>query len=320
MVRVAKRVLHGVVLLFGVSALTFALLSVAPGNLFDELKLNPQISPETVTALKAEYGVDRPWLMRYAYWTGSALRGDFGYSLSYRCPVGKLLWPRVRNTLLLTVLATLLSWMIALPWGMFEAMRRGQWIDRVSGGIAATLLAIPELVLGLLLLLLAARTGWFPAGGMLSTNAGDATVARNVWDLMRHLILPVIALALGSAPLLIRYVRSAIASVLDMPFVEIARGHGIPPSRIMFRHALPAAANSLLSLFGFSVGTLLSASLLIEIILSWPGLGPLVLEAMLARDTYVVMAVVMLSSVFLILGNVLSDLLLYWSDPRIRAV
>jgi peptide/nickel transport system permease protein len=320
MLRVARRVLHGLVLLFGVSVLTFALLSAAPGNLFDELKLNPQISPETVTALKAEYGLDRPWLMRYAFWTSSALRGDFGYSLSYRCPVGKLLWPRVRNTLLLTVLATLLSWIIAIPWGMVEAVRRGQWIDRLGGGITATLLAIPELVLGLLLLLLAARTGWFPAGGMLSTNAGDATVAGNAWDLVRHLMLPVIALALGSAPLLIRYVRSAIASVMDMPFVEIARGHGISPSRIAFRHALPAAANSLISLFGFSLGTLLSASLLIEIILSWPGLGPLVLEAMLARDTYVVMAVVMLSSVFLILGNVLADVLLFWSDPRIRAV
>jgi peptide/nickel transport system permease protein len=320
MLRVARRVLHGLVLLFGVSLLTFALLSAAPGNLFDELKLDPQISPDTVTALKAEYGVERPWLMRYAYWTSSALRGDFGYSLSYRCPVGKLLWPRVRNTLFLTMLATLLSWMIAIPWGMFEATRRGQWIDRVGGGITATLLALPELVLGLLLLLLAARTGWFPAGGMLSTNAGDATVARNAWDLVRHLMLPVIALALGSAPLLIRYVRSAVASVMDMPFVEIARGHGISPSRIVFRHALPAAANSLISLFGFSLGTLLSASLLIEIILSWPGLGPLVLEAMLARDTYVVMAVVMLSAVFLILGNVLADVLLYWSDPRIRAV
>jgi peptide/nickel transport system permease protein len=320
MLRVAGRVLHGLVLLFGVSVLTFALLSAAPGNLFDELKLNPQISPETVTALKAEYGIDRPWLTRYAYWTSSALRGDFGYSLSYRCPVGKLLWPRVRNTLLLTVLATLLSWMIAIPWGMIEAARHGQWIDRLGGGITATLLAIPELVLGLLLLLLAARTGWFPVGGMLSANARDATVAGNAWDLLRHLLLPVIALALGSAPLLIRYVRSAIASVMDMPFIEIARGHGISPSRIAFRHALPAAANSLISLFGFSLGTLLSASLLIEIILSWPGLGPLVLEAMLARDTYVVMAVVTLSSVFLILGNMLADVLLYWSDPRIRAV
>jgi peptide/nickel transport system permease protein len=320
MLRVARRVLHGLVLLFGVSLLTFALLSAAPGNPFDELKLNPQISPETVTALKAEFGVDRPWLARYASWTSSALRGDFGYSLSYRCPVGKLLWPRVRNTLLLTVSATLLSWMIAIPWGMFEAMRRGQWIDHVGGGITATLLAVPELVLGLLLLLFAAHTGWFPTGGMLSTNAGDATVARNAWDVVRHLMLPVIALALGSAPLLIRYVRSAIASVMAMPFIEIARGHGISSSRIVFRHALPAAANSLISLFGFSIGTLLSASLLIEIVLSWPGLGPLVLEAMLARDSYVVMAVVMLSSVFLIMGNALADVLLYWSDPRIRAV
>jgi len=109
-------------------------------------------------------------------------------------------------------------------------------------------------------------------------------------------------------------------TVLDSPFIESARGHGISRSRILYKYALPAAANSLISLLGFSIGALLSTSLLVEVVLSWPGLGPLVLEALLARDIYVVMAVVMLSSVFLVLGNLIADLLLYWSDPRIRAV
>jgi peptide/nickel transport system permease protein len=317
MVRVARRFLHGLLLLLGVSALSFALLSAAPGNLFDELRLNPQISAETVVALKAEYGIDKPWPVRYARWLQSAIRGEFGYSLSYRCAVGTLLWPRARNTLLLTSLATLLAWIIAVSWGILEALNRGKWLDRIGGGLTAILLAIPELVLGLLFLLLAVRTGWFPIGGMLSLQVGGGAKTP---DLAIHLVLPVLALALGAAPLLIRYVRAAIAAVLQAPFIESARGHGISTTRIAYRHALPAAASSLITLLGFSIGALLSSSLVIEVVLGWPGLGPLVLESLLARDTYVVMAVVMLSSVFLVTGNLIADLLLYSSDPRIRAV
>jgi peptide/nickel transport system permease protein len=320
MVRVARRFLHGLLLLLGVSALSFALLSAAPGNLFDELRLNPQISAETVAALKTEYGIDKPWPVRYARWLQSAVRGEFGYSLSYRCAVGTLLWPRARNTLLLTSLATLFAWIIAVPWGILEALNRGKWLDRIGGGLTAILLAIPELVLGLLFLLLAVRTGWFPIGGMLSLSVGGGAPSRKSSDLAIHLVLPVLALALGAAPLLIRYVRAAIAAVLQAPFIESAKGHGISTTRIAYRHALPAAASSLITLLGFSIGALLSSSLVIEVVLGWPGLGPLVLESLLARDTYVVMAVVMLSSVFLVMGNLIADLLLYSSDPRIRAV
>jgi peptide/nickel transport system permease protein len=303
-----------------VSVLSFALLSAAPGNFFDELKLSPQISAETIAALKTEYGIDKPWPVRYVRWLGSALQGEFGYSLSYRCPVGALLWPRARNTLLLTSLATLLAWMIAVPWGVLEALNRGKWLDRIGGGLTAILLAIPELVLGLLFLLLAARTGWFPIGGMLSSHGTEVALSGKMSDLAVHLALPVLALALGAAPLLIRYVRAAIAEVLEAPFTAAARGHGIPTARIVYRHTLPAAANSLITLIGFSIGALLSTSLVIEVVLGWPGLGPLVLESLLSRDTYVVMAVVMLSSVFLVMGNLIADLLLYSSDPRIRAV
>jgi peptide/nickel transport system permease protein len=320
MVRIARRILHGLLLLFGVSALSFALLSAAPGNLFDELRLNPQISADTVAALKAEYGIDKPWPVRYVRWVRSMLRGEFGYSLSYRCAVGTLLWPRARNTLLLTSLATLLAWIIAIPWGVLEALNRGKWLDRIGGGLTAILLATPEIVLGLLCLLLAARTGWLPIGGMFSTQRTGAAFPGKLSDLAIHLVLPVLALALGAAPPLIRYVRGAVAAALDAPFIESARGHGISTARIVYRHALPAAANSLISLLGLSIGALLSTSLVIEVVLGWPGLGPLVLESLLARDTYVVMAVVMLSSVFLVLGNLIADLLLYSSDPRIRAV
>ncbi len=320
MIKVASRILHGVLLLAGVSVLAFTLLSVAPGNFFDELRLNPQISPATVAALKIQYGMDRPLPVRYLRWLASVTRGDFGYSLSYHSAVAPLLMVRARNTLFLTGLATLLAWMVALPWGVLEALHRGGWVDRIGGGVTAVLLAIPDVLLGLLLLLLAARTGWFPTGGMVSADASNEALPERLRDIAVHLFFPVVALALGTVPVLVRHVRSAMILVLDSPFIEAAHGLGIPRWRLVYRHALPAGMNSLISLFGFSIGALLSMSLLMEVVLSWPGLGPLVLEAILARDIYVVIAAVMLSSVFLVIGNLLADVLLYWSDPRIRAV
>jgi peptide/nickel transport system permease protein len=319
MLKVAPRILHGLLLLVGVSVFAFTLLSVAPGNFFDELKLNPQVSPATVAALKIQYGMDRPLPVRYLRWLTSVARGDFGYSLSYHSAVGPLMMTRARNTLLLTGLATLLAWMVALPWGVLEALYRGGWVDRVGGVVTAVLLAIPDVLLGLILLLLAARTGWFPTGGMISANATEI-LADRLKDIAVHLFLPVLALALGLVPVLVRHVRSAMIVVLDSPFIKAAHGLGIPKWRLVYRHALPAGMNSLISLLGFSIGALLSMSLLMEVVLSWPGLGPLVLEAILARDIYVVIAAVTLSSVFLVVGNLLADVLLYWSDPRIRTV
>jgi peptide/nickel transport system permease protein len=320
MARVAKRALHSMLLLLGVSTLSFTLLSVAPGNFFDELKLQPQISRETVAALEAQYGMDRPLPVRYFDWIRAALHGDFGYSMSCHCPVASLLWWRARNTLLLAGLASLLAWIVALSIGILQALRPGGWIDRVGNAFTATLLAIPELLISLLLLLLAARTGWFPTGGMNSIGLANARLPGKILDLAAHLFLPVLALTLGAAPLLTRHVRSAMIAALQSPFLEAARGHGIPKTRLVFRFALPAASNSLISLLGFSIGALTSLSLLVEIVLSWPGLGPLVLEAVLARDVFVVMAAVMLASVFLVCGNLIADLILYWIDPRIRAV
>jgi peptide/nickel transport system permease protein len=316
--QLARRVGQGLLLLAGVSLFSFILLSAAPGNFFDDLKLNPQISPATIAALKTQYGTDRPLPERYARWIVSIARGDWGYSLSYHRPVGGLVWQRARNTLLLTVLATLLAWMVALPWGIIEALHKGGWIDRTGEVLMAVLLATPDVLLALLLLMFAARTGWFPTGGMTSADAVQTAFLPRVRDLGLHLFLPVVGLAIATLPILVRHVRSAMAGVLGAPFMEAARGHGIPKLRLLYRHALPVALNSLISLFGFSIGALLSVSLIVEVILSWPGLGPLVVEAVLARDIYVVVAATMFSSVCLILGNLLADFLLYWNDPRIR--
>lgn len=314
-----RRFGHGLSLLIGVSILAFLFTALAPGNYFDEMRLNPQISPETVAALRAQYELDRPLPVRYARWVSSVLHGEMGFSFSYNSPVAPLLLVRARNTLLLTVTATLLVWGIALPLGIWSAERLGRWPDRVLSWGTAVLLVVPDLALALGLLVFAVKTRWFPTGGMVSIDFAGFTFLQKSRDLALHMTLPVVTLVLSALPLLLRHVRAAVADVLDAPFLQAARGHGISKRTLLYRYALPAAANPLISLFGFSIGALLSGSLLVEVVMSWPGLGPLLLEAILARDLYVVIGGVLLSTLFLVGGNLLADMLLYWADPRIRS-
>ena len=313
-----RRALHAVFLLFGVSLLTFLFSALTPGNYFDEMRLNPQISPETVAALRTQYQLDRPLPVRYAHWLISVAHGQLGFSFAYNTPVAPLLWVRARNTLLLTITATLLAWLLALPLGVWSASKIGRAPDRALSWATATLMVVPDLVLALGLLILAVRTGWFPTGGIVSIGFESLSPLEKIRDLALHMALPVIALVLAALPMLVRHVRAAVAEALEAPYLRAAVAHGLRHRTLLFRYALRAAANPLISLFGFSVGALLSGSLLVEVIMSWPGLGPLLLEAILARDLYVVIGGVLFSMVFLVGGNLFADVLLYWSDPRIR--
>jgi peptide/nickel transport system permease protein len=308
-----QRLLRTVLVLLGVSVLAFILLDLAPGEYFQQMRLNPQVSRETVAGLRAEYGLDQSLPLRYARWARSVSRGELGYSFAYNRPVWPLLKMRIANTLLLTVTALFGSWLIAVPLGVWMASRAGRWEDKVTGLGSTFLLATPDVLVALGLLAFALRTSWLPTGGMHATAEG------NVKDLAVHLVLPILALIAGMLPILVRHVRSAMLDVLDAPFIAAARGHGIPRFRLLFGHALPAAANPLLSLFGLSVGLLLSGSLLIEVVMGWPGVGPLLLQAILERDPHVVVAAVLFSTLFLMSGSVLADISLYIADPRIRA-
>jgi peptide/nickel transport system permease protein len=313
-----RRLGHAVLVLLGVSFLTFVLAAAAPGSLLDELRLDPRVSPETIEAMRVRYGVNDAVPAQYLRWLESVGRGEFGFSIAYNGPVGPLLWPRVRNTLLLTVPAMLLSWLIALPLGTWAAGRKGGWLDRLTAGATTTLLGIPELVLGLGLLLFAVRTGYLPTGGMTSLNFEELAPWQQIRDVLVHLVLPVTALTLVSLPILVRHVRASVAEVVRARFIQAARAAGVPEQRLLVRHALRTAANPLISLFGLSLAGLLSASFVIETIMSWPGLGPLLLAAVAARDVHVVVAAVCCSTVLLVAGNLLADGLLYLADPRVR--
>jgi peptide/nickel transport system permease protein len=313
-----RRFGHGLLLLFGVSILLFILIEAAPGDFLSEAQLSGQASPDTLRALRAQYGMDQPLPVRYVRWLKSAASGDFGYSFAYAMPASKLLLPRARNTLLLTIPALLLSWVVAIPLGVFAASRRGGWWDRLYSSGTSTLLSVHDLLLALLALLVALRSGAFPTGGMGSLDAAALTRWQASKDLLWHMTLPVTVLVLGSLAPILRHVRSSMIEVLDSPYLRAAEGHGIGRMKLLFAHALPAAANPLISLFGISTALLMGGSLLVEVVMSWPGIGPILLEAILSRDLFVVMGAVMLSTVFLIIGSLVADLLLCAVDPRIR--
>ena len=202
--------------------------------------------------------------------------------------------------------------------GIWSAAKRRGTVDRAAELATSVLLTVPDLLLFLALLLLAVRTGWFPTGGMTSATNDESSFWSTFTDIAYHLVLPAFGLALAMLPMLVRHVRAAMIEVLEAPFVRAARGHGIPRSRVLFRYALPVASNPLIQLLGFSLATMLSTSVIAEVVLSWPGLGALMVESIFARDLYVVVAIVMLSSIFLVAGNLLADLLLLVADPRIR--
>jgi peptide/nickel transport system permease protein len=314
---VLRRMLHLAGLMVLVSLLSFAFLQLAPGNYTDAMRLDPRISAGTVAQWQSRYGLDQPLTVKYFSWLRSVLRGEFGFSLAYGIPVSALLWPRIQNTLLLTTLALIVSWPAALLIGLGVAVSRSRVLDHFVRGGMSVLHAIPDLLLALALLLFAVRTGFFPVAGMVGLGDWRSPRAR-MSEVAAHLVLPVLALVLASLPVLVRHVDAAMRDSMDAPFIQAARAHGIPRSRVWLAYTLPAAANPLISLFGYSLGGLLSSSLLVEVIMGWPGLGPLLLEAIFSRDVHVVIGATMMSALFLVVGNFLADLLLYAVDPRIR--
>ncbi len=318
------RLLHSLLLLIGASLLSFLIVQLAPGNYFESARLNPELSAATLSALQSEHGMNKTLAVRYARWIRSVVQGRWGFSLAYNTLAAPILWSRSLNTLLLTSTGTLLAWILAVPLGMWAAVRPGSWIDSLTSGAMSLLLATPELVIALLLLLFAVRTGYFPAGGMssLESQPAGSGAMMQIWvegrDLAGHLFLPGLCLAAGLLPVLLSHTRAAVRETLHSPFVMAARSYGIPFHRILLRQVLPAAANPIISLFGLSLGMLLSSSLLIEVIFSWPGLGQLMVRALLERDPVLIVDVTVLAAAFLVAGNFTADILLYLFDPRIR--
>jgi peptide/nickel transport system permease protein len=315
---VLRRFLQMIPLLFGISALSFILLQLAPGDFLNQMGENPAISPATIEAMRRNFGLDRPWYIQYGlYLRNILLHFDFGESFSRHQPVFTVIREGLGNTLILASAAAVVTWGMALPLGIWAAARQYSWIDKTLSLIAFVWLSIPEILSGLLLLMFAARSGWFPVGGMRSIDYDEMSTIGKLGDLLWHLALP--ALVVGLVPLAsrMRQMRGNLLDVLRLDYVTTARSKGLDEGVVIYKHALRNALNPMITLFGYTLGALVSGSFVAEIIFAWPGLGRLTLDAILTQDQYLVMGSVLMASVVLILGNLIADLLLAVADPRI---
>lgn len=313
-----RRIVRALSTLLAISFLAFLFLELAPGDYLDRMRLNPQISRETLEAMRVQYGLDRPFLERYWNWLRAVADGTWGFSFAYGSAVAPLIWARALNTLLLSVCASVVAWIAAVPIGALWATRNNG-VGSFLGIVTSLCVGLPELILAVVALVVAQRSGVLPVGGMASMGASDLAPFERARDLAWHLVLPVAVLALPAFALLTRHVRSAIEDVMDEPFITRARSFGISGRRLVLHHMLRPAASPLISIAGLSIASLLSASFVVEVVMGWPGLGPFLLDAIQARDVHVVIGGVMCSAVLVVAGGLAADLVHYLNDPRIDA-
>jgi len=315
-----KRSLQALLTLFLASILSFTIIQFAPGDYLDTLRQNPQISPETIADLEQRFGLDKPVFLQYWYWLGGIItRFDFGTSFVYSRPVSELILERIPATLLLTLSSIFFTWLIAIPLGIIGAVRQNRPLDRFLRVISYLGQGFPSLITALFLLYIAQATSpLFPVGGMTSINHSNFSLPGQILDIGWHLILPTIALSITGFAGLQRITRGELLDVLRQDYVQTARAKGLPENRVIYVHALRNAINPLITLLGFEFASLLSGAFIAEFFFNWPGLGRLILQAVLAQDLYLVMASLMMGALMLIVGNLLADLVLQQVDPRIK--
>ncbi len=315
---IIRRLFSTTFLLLAVSFFTFWLMHATPGNFFDSMRLNPQISKETVDRYEKLYHLKDPLMVQYTHWVINILHGEWGYSLYYNVPVTHVLGSRLFNTFILSFASLLLTWGIAIPLGIWAALRHNQWVDRTLSLFSFAAFSTPGFFLAVLVLYAASRWGGLPLGGMHSPNYDDMGLIERIGDTVLHLVIPATVLSLSSMASLQRIMRGNMLGVLRQQYILAARAKGLPEGVVIYRHALRNAFNPLVTLLGYEFAALLSGAALIEIVCSWPGLGSLLLTAVRSKDVFLVMSSTLLASVLLIIGNWLADILLTLVDPRIR--
>jgi peptide/nickel transport system permease protein len=315
---ILRRLLHMIPLLLGISFIAFGVMQLAPGDFLTQMQGNPQVSPETIERLRRNFGLDRPWFQQYVLWLKNALTGDFGYSFTYKMPVFALVGQYVLATLLLAMTSMIFSWVVAIPMGVYAATHKNGTIDRLTSFIAFAGISLPGFFVALLALLFAQRTGWFPVGGMQSPNYAALTPWQKALDVGYHLILPTLVLGTRGVAGLMRQMRGNLLDVLGENYILAARARGLAEKLVIFKHGVRNAINPLITIFGYELAGLLAGAALIEIVMAWPGLGRLLLTAVQSQDLYVAMGAFVMGAVMLMLGNLIADVLLALTDPRIR--
>ncbi|MEO7762579.1 MAG: ABC transporter permease [Casimicrobiaceae bacterium] len=315
---VLRRVLQLVPVLLAIASLNFLLLHLAPGDAAEIIAgQSGHGTPEMVAALRRDFGLDLPLLQQFFVFVGRLLRFDLGYSAVQQVPVIDLVLGRLPATLILMLSALTLAIGGGVLLGVAAARKRGTWIDHAISVGALVFYAVPVFWLGLMLIVLfSIMLGVLPSGGMSDIGKAESGFAY-VLDVLRHLVLPAFTMALFYLALYTRVMRTSMLEVFSLEYIVAARAKGLSESAIAWRHAVPNAILPVVTLAGIQFGHLLGGSILIETVFGWPGLGRLVFDALLQRDTNVLLGILFVSSVVVVVVNLLVDLLYGFLDPRI---
>jgi len=315
---IIKRLLQTIPLIILVSIISFFIIRLSPVDPLAELRLNPSISQETLNKEIKRLNLDKPIGIQYLSWAKSFLKGDLGYTSSGE-KVSTKLKERIPNTLLLTIVVIFMTWAVGIPLGILAAVKKESMFDRVLTIFSSIGMAIPSFFFAILMLMLAVKTGLFPVGGLTSYNFNELSFGLKILDIAKHIILPTIVLFTISLSGLQRQMRANMLEVLDSDYVKFARAKGVSEFKVIFKHALRNAINPMITLLGFEFAGLLSGAALTEYVFQYPGLGRLILEAVMKSDINLVMASLMMGTLMLIIGNLIADILLMLTDPRLRS-
>jgi peptide/nickel transport system permease protein len=319
-----RRLLVSIPQLLLISFITFLFIDLAPGDVLAKYKFDPRISQETVKKLEAKYHFDKPILIQYVYWLGRIVRLDLGYSFSREANVSTVIGERLLNTFTLAIISIFFTWLIAIPLGIYAAVKQYSWGDRIMSGISYLGMSLPTFFIALLLMFIVYLCkdipiiGAIPKSGMISPNYDTFSMFGKILDRAAHMVIPVIVLTITALAGLQRIARGNMLEELRKQYIVTARAKGLPENKVIYGHALRNAINPLITLFGYEFSALLSGAALLEIIINWPGLGSLMLNAVKSQDTFLVMGSLLMGGVMLIAGNFISDMLLIIVDPRVR--
>ena len=321
----ARRFLYMIILLFVISVVGFWLINLPPGTALD-IKIQQiesqggVVSTQQVQALQQAYGLNLPLPERYLQWMGGILHGDFGQSIVFGQPVAALMWSRIGFTVLISVLALFLAWVVAIPMGVFSATHRYTIPDYIITAIQFVGVAVPEFLFALIVLVFAADVlGEHNIGGLVSPQYQNQPLSLpEIGDFIGHLWIPVVVIAVTSTAWQSRVMRANMLDVLNYQYVQTARAKGLREAIVIWKHAVRNALHPLVMSLGTALPALLSGELIVAIVLNLPTDGPLYYEALLNKDMYLAIAFLMVTSAILIIGNLLADLALSWLDPRVR--
>ena len=315
-----KRLISSIPILFGITIITFAVMHLTPGKPTDLMTdMNMKVSVQSKERLQKLYGLDKPIYIQYADWLKRFVFFDFGTSFKDSRSARDKIFERLPATILLNFLSLLLTCLIAIPIGIYSAVKKDSIIDKGLTVILFVCFSIPSFWLALMFMILfGLQLGWVPISGLYSFNFDDMNIFMKIVDISKHLILPVAVSVIVSLATLSRYTRSGMLDVLKQDYIKTAYAKGLSQKQVIFRHALKNTLLPMITIIGLSIPALIGGSFIFETIFSYPGIGRLGYEAVMSRDYPVVMGIATLSAILTLVGNIIADISYKFADPRIK--